>query len=126
MVRRQLLSWLAGLPFLAVGTAKAQATSKPLKIMMKSAGGADDPTRASFAFVHGLALANAGHEVQIFLTGEAAYLMRKSTAEHVGREDAPEVTQRSVKQPGRFVPPAVESFKQARRFTAVLTIAIAK
>jgi len=29
--------------------------------------------------VHGLALAEAGHDVQIFLTGEATYTMRKAT-----------------------------------------------
>jgi predicted peroxiredoxin len=83
MVRRKLLSQLACLPLFAFGAAKAQEapkTSKALKIMMKSAWGSDDPTRASFPFVHGLALADAGHEVQIFLTGEATYLMRKVTA----------------------------------------------
>lgn len=51
--------------------------------MMKSPWGSDDPTRASFPFAHGLALADAGHEVQIFLTGEAAYLMRKATVNAV-------------------------------------------
>jgi predicted peroxiredoxin len=79
MARRTFLAQLAGLPFLAWG-AKAQEAKKPLKIMMKSAWGSDDPTRASFPFVHGLALAEAGHEVQIFLLGEATYLMRKATA----------------------------------------------
>jgi len=34
--------------------------------MMKSAWGPDDPTRAAFPFAHGLALAEAGHEMQIF------------------------------------------------------------
>ncbi|HET7439776.1 MAG TPA: hypothetical protein VFJ47_00620 [Terriglobales bacterium] len=76
------LSQLLGLSFLALRPADAQApaTQKRLKIMMKSAWGSDDPTRASFPFLHGLALADAGHEVQIFLTGEATYLMRKATA----------------------------------------------
>jgi predicted peroxiredoxin len=86
MVRRKLLSQLACLPFFALGAAKAQEppkTSKSLKIMMKSAWGSDDPTRASFPFAHGLALADAGHEVQIFLTGEATYLMRKATVNAV-------------------------------------------
>ncbi|MGC1907485.1 MAG: hypothetical protein WA715_26910 [Candidatus Acidiferrum sp.] len=82
MARRKFLAHLAGLPFLALGT-KADQSKKPLKIMMKSAWGSDDPTRASFAFAHGLALADAGHEVQIFLTGEATYLMRKATADAV-------------------------------------------
>jgi predicted peroxiredoxin len=86
MVRRKLLSQLACLPFFALGVAKVQEppkTSKSLKIMMKSAWGSDDPTRASFPFAHGLALADAGHEVQIFLTGEATYLMRKATVNAV-------------------------------------------
>lgn len=68
MVRRKLLSQLACLPFFALVAAKAQEqpkTSKSLKIMMKSAWGSDDPTRASFPFAHGLALADAGHDVQI-------------------------------------------------------------
>lgn len=50
---------------------------------MKSAWGSDDPTRASFPFLHGLALADAGHDVQVFLTGETTYLMRKATADAV-------------------------------------------
>jgi len=82
MARRKFLAQLAGLPFLAFGANAAQS-KKSLKIMMKSAWGSDDPTRASFAFLHGLALADAGHEVQIFLTGEATYLMRKATADAV-------------------------------------------
>ena len=51
--------------------------------MMKSAWGSDDPTKAAFPFLHGLALAEAGHSVQIFLLGEAVGLMRKSEAEAV-------------------------------------------
>lgn len=81
MERRKLFSWLAGLPLLAWVSLGGQEApkSKKLKIMMKSAWGSDDPTRASFVFAHGLALAEAGHEVQIFLTGEATYMMRKET-----------------------------------------------
>src|SRR5271166_168640 len=83
--RRFFLSRLATLPFFAiagVGVAEAE-TRKPLKVMMKSAWGSDDPTRAAFPFLHGLALAEAGHEVQIFLLGEAVGLMRKAEAEAV-------------------------------------------
>jgi hypothetical protein len=86
VIRRKLLSQLAWLPLFAFVRAKAQEppkTAKALKIMMKSAWGSDDPTRASFVFAHGLALAEAGHDVQIFLTGEATYLMRKVTANAV-------------------------------------------
>jgi predicted peroxiredoxin len=64
---------------LGAATALDVGKHKSLKIMMKSAWGSDDPTRASFVFAHALALADAGHEVQIFLTGEATYLMRKAT-----------------------------------------------
>ena len=85
MVRRRLLSRLSqalGLGLLASGSAAAQssASTKRLKILMRSSWGSDDPTRASFPFAHGLALSDAGHEVRIFLTGEATYLMRKATA----------------------------------------------
>jgi predicted peroxiredoxin len=85
MERRSLFSWLTGLLFMAAAIANAEAQSKTpkLKIMMKSAWGSDDPTRASFVFVHGLALAEAGHDVQIFLTGEATYMMRKTTVDAI-------------------------------------------
>jgi len=80
MMRRSLLSRLASLPFFALGAtqARAQAPSNKLKIMMKSAWGPDDPTRAAFPFAHGLVLAEAGHDVQIFLLAEATSLLRKS------------------------------------------------
>ena len=85
MARREFLtrlSQIAALPFLAAGVLQAQAqpSKKSLKIMMKSAWGSDDPTKAAFPFSHGLALSEAGHEVQIFLLGEAVSLMRKAVA----------------------------------------------
>ena len=87
MSRRRFLSQLSVLSLLGlVGeglSGQTEPSRKSLKIMMKSAWGSDDPTRASFAFAHGLALADAGHEVQIFLTGEATYLMRKATADQI-------------------------------------------
>lgn len=70
-------------PFFAATALSAQATRKPLKILMKSAWGSDDPTKAAFPFSHGLALAEAGHEVQIYLLGEAVVLMRKTLADAV-------------------------------------------
>lgn len=82
MARRRFLSALAALPLAASGLITAQ--QKPaLKILMKSAWGSDDPTKAAFPFLHGLALSEAGHEVQIFLLGEAVSLMRKSVAQAV-------------------------------------------
>jgi predicted peroxiredoxin len=82
MARRTFLSQLLGLPFLALG-ARAQEAKKSLKIMMRSSWGTDDPTRASFVYAHALALSDAGHEVQIFLTADATNLMRKSTSDAV-------------------------------------------
>jgi predicted peroxiredoxin len=78
------LAQLAALPLaVAGGSLEGQASRKPLKIVMKSAWGSDDPTKAAFPFLHGLALADAGHEVQIFLLGEAVALMRKTLANSV-------------------------------------------
>jgi len=79
MARRTFLAQLAGLLFF-LRTAKADEAKKPLRILMKSAWGADDPTKAAFPFSHGLVLSEAGHEVRIFLLAEATSLMRKATA----------------------------------------------
>ncbi len=84
MARRTFLRQLATLPFLGVMTGFGQETPhKSLHIMMKSAWGSDDPTKAAFPFLHGLALSEAGHSVQIFLLGEAVSLMRASVADAV-------------------------------------------
>jgi hypothetical protein len=64
-------------------TEQPQTSKKKLHILMRSSWGTDEPTRASFVFSHGLALANAGHDVQIFLTHDATYLMRKATVDAV-------------------------------------------
>jgi predicted peroxiredoxin len=86
MARRAFLTrlaQLAALPlFAATGALHAQSSHK-LKILMKSAWGSDDPTKAAFPFSHALALAEAGHEVQIYLLGEAVVLMRKVVADAV-------------------------------------------
>jgi predicted peroxiredoxin len=85
MARRAFLTriaQLAAFPFLAAGAPLAQS-KKQLKILMKSAWGSDDPTKAAFPFSHALALAEAGHEVQIYLLGEAVVLMRKVVADAV-------------------------------------------
>lgn len=87
MARRAFLTrmaQLAALPFLtAAGALEGQSNRKQLKILMKSAWGSDDPTKAAFPFSHGLALAEAGHEVQIYLLGEAVVLMRRVVADAV-------------------------------------------
>jgi predicted peroxiredoxin len=53
------------------------------KVLVKSAWGSDDPTKAAFPFLHANALAEAGHAVQIFLLGEAVSLMRDPVANAV-------------------------------------------
>ncbi len=53
------------------------------KLLVKSAWGSDDPTKASFAFLHANAFAEAGLEVQVFLLGEAVSLMRDPVANAV-------------------------------------------
>ena len=47
-----------------------------MKVLIKSAWGSDDPTKAAFAFLHANAFVEAGHEVRIFLLGEAVNLMK--------------------------------------------------
>jgi len=47
-----------------------------MKLLIKSAWGSDESTKAAFAFLHANAFAEAGHEVQIFLLGEAVNLMK--------------------------------------------------
>src|SRR5579872_3492546 len=103
MARRKFLAQLASLPLLTLGT-NAQEPKKPLKIMVKSAWGSDDPTRASFPFVHGLALADAGHEVRIFLTGEATYLMRQSTADQIFPVGWPPLSETRAKVVAKHIP----------------------
>jgi hypothetical protein len=84
MIRRSFLRKLATVPFFAAATVvPAAIDATKLKILMKSAWGSDDPTKAAFPFLHGDALSEAGHEIQIFLLGEAVSLMRKSVANAV-------------------------------------------
>ena len=51
-----------------------------MRILLKSAWGVEDPTRASFAFQHANAFAELGHECQIFLLGEAVSTMLDEVA----------------------------------------------
>jgi predicted peroxiredoxin len=106
MERRALFPWLAGLPLVAFSSVTGQEAppTKKLKIMMKSAWGSDDPTRASFAFIHGLALAEAGHDVQIFLTGEATYTMRKATVDAIKPVGWPPLSETLEKVVAKHIP----------------------
>src|SRR6516164_4133114 len=103
MARRGFLAQLASLPFLALGM-KAQESKKTLRIMMRSSWGTDDPTRASFVFAHALALADAGHQVQIFLTADATYPMRKTTAEAITPIGWPPLSELREKVVAKHIP----------------------
>jgi predicted peroxiredoxin len=111
LLRRNFLSRLAGLTFFALDggagglqTQAIQPTRKPLKVMMKSAWGSDDPTKAAFPFSHGLALSEAGHEVQIFLLGEAVVLTRKAVAEAVTPVGWPKLSEFLEKAAAKHIP----------------------
>ena len=52
-------------------------------IFMKSSWGSDDPTRAAMVLGHGNALASKGHDVRIFLLGEAVCLARQVVRENL-------------------------------------------
>jgi predicted peroxiredoxin len=104
MARRSFLRQLLVLPFVGVASSLGQGTTqKPLNVMMKSAWGSDDPTKAAFPFLHGLALSEAGHSVQIFLLGEAVSLMRKSVAAAVVPVGWPPLEQTMTKVAERHV-----------------------
>lgn len=104
MSRRSFLQQLIASPFAGVASSFGQAPArKPLNIMMKSAWGSDDPTKAAFPFLHGLALSEAGHTVQLFLLGEAVSLMRKSVANAVVPVGWPPLEQALTKWPERHM-----------------------
>jgi predicted peroxiredoxin len=54
-----------------------------MKVLIKTAWGSDESTKACFAFLHANAFAKAGHEVQIFLLGEAVNLMKSELSNSV-------------------------------------------
>ena len=66
----------------ATGTCR-KCEGNLMKVLIKSAWGSADPTQAAFPFHHANAFADAGHEVQIFLLGEAVSLMRAVVAASV-------------------------------------------
>jgi hypothetical protein len=62
MIRRSFLRKLAAVPLFAAAAAVPAATtnSTKLKILLKSAWGSDDPTKAAFPFLHGDVLSESG------------------------------------------------------------------
>ena len=85
-------------------TQPPSAPKKKLHILMRSSWGTDEPTRASFVFSHGVALAEAGHEVQIFLTHDATYLMRKATVDTVKPIGWPPLSETMAKLVAKRIP----------------------
>jgi predicted peroxiredoxin len=81
-----------------------QAPKKKLHILMRSSWGTDEPTRASFVFDHGLVLAEAGHNVQIFLTHDATFLMRKATVDSVKPIGWPPLSETMAKVVAKGIP----------------------
>lgn len=53
------------------------------KILYLGTAGSDDPTRAGFPFQWALGARDAGHDAEIFLAGEAVYLMKSTVADAV-------------------------------------------
>jgi predicted peroxiredoxin len=105
MIRRSFLKHLAALPLFGTATVPSiHAGTAKLKIMIKSAWGSDDPTKAAFPFLHGDALSEAGHEVQIFLLGEAVSLMRKSVANAVVPVGWPPLSEALAKIAAKKIP----------------------
>ena len=83
---------------------QTQATKKKLHILMRSSWGTDEPTRASFVFDHGLVLAEAGHDVQIFLTHDATALMRKATMDSLKPIGWPPLSETMTKVVAKGIP----------------------
>jgi predicted peroxiredoxin len=106
MARRRFLAQMAAWPLAALIpiTTFQEHRSASLKIVLKSAWGSDDPTKAAFPFSHAHALSEAGHEVRIFLLGEAVGLMRRSVAEAVVPVGWPPVGELLGKVAARKVP----------------------
>jgi predicted peroxiredoxin len=106
MARRRFLAQMAAWPLAALIpiTTFQERRGASLKIVLKSAWGSDDPTKAAFPFSHAHTLSEAGHEVQIFLLGEAVGLMRRSVAEAVVPVGWPPVRELLGKVAARKIP----------------------
>ncbi|HEV8309458.1 MAG TPA: DsrE family protein [Methylomirabilota bacterium] len=63
------------------------------KILYVGTAGSDDPTRAGFPFNFALGAVEAGHQPEIFLAGEAAYLMKDAVAGEVHPVAMPSCTE---------------------------------
>ena len=75
-----------------------------MKVLIKSAWGSDESTKAAFAFLHANALAEAGHDVQIFLLGEAVNLMKNEVMNSVTPVGWPPLSEIMPKTFGHKIP----------------------
>src|SRR5262249_42422991 len=67
---------LAAVCWLACTVQSRVGGGQEMKVLIKSAWGSDESTKACFPFLHANAFAEAGHQVQIFLLGEAVNLLK--------------------------------------------------
>ena len=75
-----------------------------MRLLIKSAWGSGDPTQASFPFHHANAMADAGHDVRIFLLGEAVTLMRTVVGNAVVPVGWPPLSEALAKVVARKIP----------------------
>jgi predicted peroxiredoxin len=75
-----------------------------MKVLIKSAWGSDESTKAAFAFLHANAFAEAGHEVQVFLLGEAVNLMKNETMNSVTPVGWPPLSKIMLETIGHKIP----------------------
>jgi predicted peroxiredoxin len=73
-------------------------------ILYVGTSGSDDPTRAGLPFNFALGAIEAGHRPQIFLAGEAAYLMKEDVAGAVMPVAMPPLREMIDKVVGHGVP----------------------
>jgi predicted peroxiredoxin len=75
-----------------------------MKVLIKSTWGSDESTKAAFAFLHANAFAEAGHEVQVFLLGEAVNLMKNETMNSVTPVGWPPLSKIMLETIGHKIP----------------------
>jgi predicted peroxiredoxin len=75
-----------------------------MKELIKSAWGSDESTKAAFAFLHANAFSAAGHEVQVFLLGEAVNLMKNETMNSVTPVGWPPLSKIMLETIGHKIP----------------------
>lgn len=76
------------------------------KILVHVTCGPEQPTRAALAFLVASAAIESGHEVTLFLAGDAVQLMRRSVLDHLlglGTGALGEHHQKILARGGRFV-----------------------